>query len=331
MKIMNEIRWGIIGCGDVTEVKSGPGFQKAPHSRLVAVMRRNGELAKDYALRHGIDKWYSSADELIHDQEVDAVYIATPPAFHKEYALATAKAGKVVYVEKPMACTYSDCLAMIEACQLAGVPLFTAYYRRAQPKFQKIKELIDSKEIGAVRFVQVTHCVQPKPNDFAKQQQPWRVDKSIAGGGYFFDMGCHTLDFLDFLFGPITHVQGFASNQAGLYETEDIMTGSFVFTSGVHGVGTWCFSAFQNYEKNIIIGTKGSISFSTFGPEPIEMTTMGGIEYFSEPQPSHVAQPLIEAITRELIGLGISPSTGVSGARTSWVMEQLTRNVLQFL
>src|SRR5213592_2609043 len=96
------VRWGIIGCGDVTEVKSGPGFQKAERSSLVAVMRRNGALAADYSRRHGVPKWYDDADALIADPEVDVVYVATPPSSHMDYALRVARAGKPVYVEKPM-------------------------------------------------------------------------------------------------------------------------------------------------------------------------------------------------------------------------------------
>ena len=136
---MRTIRWGIIGCGDVTEVKSGPGFQKAQHSSLVAVMRRTGELARDYARRHGVPRWYDNAEALIDDPDVDAVYIATPPAYHKEYALLSAQAGKPVYVEKPMALNFEECQMMIEVCRAAGVPLFVAYYRRALSRFLKVR------------------------------------------------------------------------------------------------------------------------------------------------------------------------------------------------
>jgi Oxidoreductase family, NAD-binding Rossmann fold len=148
---MRTIRWGIIGCGDVTEVKSGPGFQKANHSRLVAVMRRTGELARDYARRHGVPRWYDNAEALINDPEVDAVYIATPPVAHKDYTLLCARAGKPVYVEKPMALNYQECQFMLRACRAAGLPLFVAYYRRALPRFLKVKQLIDTHAIGEVR------------------------------------------------------------------------------------------------------------------------------------------------------------------------------------
>src|SRR5690348_3615465 len=114
---MHTIRWGIIGVGDVTEIKSGPAFYKADHSQLVAVMRRNGDKARDFAERHDVPHWYDDADALIHDEEVDAVYIATPPDSHESYTLKVAAAGKPVYCEKPMARTYAECQVMVEACQ----------------------------------------------------------------------------------------------------------------------------------------------------------------------------------------------------------------------
>lgn len=149
---MTTIRFGIIGCGNVTEVKSGPGFQKADQSALVAVMRRNGDLAQDYARRHGVPRWYTDAQALIDDPEVDVVYVATPPGSHLEYTLAAARAGKPVYVEKPMALNGAECDRMLAACREAQVPLYVAYYRRALPRFLKVKELLEAGAIGDIRY-----------------------------------------------------------------------------------------------------------------------------------------------------------------------------------
>ena len=198
---MNTIRWGILGCGNVTEVKSGPGFQLAEGSRLVAVMRRDGNKARDYAERHGVSRWYDDAEQLIRDPEVDAVYVATPPSSHAEYTIRAAAAGKPVYVEKPMARDAAECRRMIDACRVAGVPLFVAYYRRALPRFLKVKELLDAGAIGTPRFVTVTQYHAPGQYDPANL--PWRVRPEIAGAGIFLDLAAHTLDILDFLLGPV--------------------------------------------------------------------------------------------------------------------------------
>lgn len=320
---MRTIRWGMIGCGDVTEVKSGPGFQKAKNSSLTAVMRRNGELAMDYAQRHGVPRWYDNADTLIHDPEVDAIYIATPPDSHKAYTLLSAQAGKPVYVEKPMALNHDECQEMIRACQNANVSLFVAYYRRALSRFLKVKELIDSQAIGEVRFVSVTLYQPMALDDPNSQALPWRVRPEVAGGGYFIDLASHMLDYLDYLFGPIRSVKGFAANQAHRYPAEDIVTSTFVFESGIHGVGTWCFSSFDRLDITEIVGNKGKISYSTFDSEPIVLTTAKGREVFSFDYPQHIQQPLIQLVVDELNGAGICPSTGESAARTSWVMDQM--------
>ncbi|MCU6712079.1 Gfo/Idh/MocA family oxidoreductase [Paenibacillus sp. J5C_2022] len=316
---MKTIRWGIIGCGNVTEHKSGPAFQKASHSSLTAVMRRNGELAKDYAERHGVPKWYDSAEALIHDDEVDAVYIATPPSSHKPYAIAAARAGKPVYVEKPMSVNTSDCEEMLHACKASQVPLYVAYYRRALPDFIKIKSMLEQKVIGEVRFVRTVHYMANNIND----SNMWRVAPDIAGGGLFVDVGSHTLDILDYLLGPIKEVKGFAANMAGAYEAEDTVTMSYRFASDVQGTGTWCFCACGSEEYNEIVGTEGRILFSTYGNRLVRVETGKGVQELAFTYPEHIQQHLIQSIVDELRGVGSCPSHGESALRTNWVMEQV--------
>ena len=319
---MKTVRWGIIGCGNVTEVKSGPALQKADHSALVAVMRRNGAKAKDYAERHGVPKWYDDADALINDPEIDAVYIATPPDSHLRYALAVATAGKPVYVEKPMARNYAECRTMIDACQNAGVPLWVAYYRRALPRFLKIKELVDTGAIGDVQLASITFRQPPRviadPNDI-----PWRYIPEIAGGGQYVDLASHMLDLFDFILGPISRVEGSASNQSGQYLVEDIVTGSFVFESGVHGVGSWCFTSFDRCDINEIVGTRGTITYSCFDESPVVLSTNQGVQEFSINNPPHIQQPLIQTVVNDLLGRDRCASTGATAARTNWVMDQM--------
>ncbi len=321
---MKKVRWGIIGCGDVTEVKSGPGFQLANNSELVAVMRRNGELAEDYAKRHNVPRWYDDADKLINDPEVDAIYIATPPVYHKEYTKKVVKAGKPIYVEKPMAFNYNDCQDMINVCEEAGVPLYVAYYRRGLERFNKIKELVENGTVGEPRFVTIRNYEKSKikPSD---TEIPWRVVPKISGGGIFLDIGCHTLDIFDYILGPIKSAKGNADNQANLYDAEDIVTANFVFESRIQGTGVWCFSAFEDYDMNEIVGTKGKISFSTFGSEPIVLINEKGKQEFDIENPLHIQQPLIQTVVDELVGKGRCPSTGETAARTSWVMDQIMK------
>lgn len=320
---MQTVRWGIIGCGNVTEVKSGPGFQKAHNSSLVAVMRRNGELAQDYAQRHGVPKWYDDAQQLIDDPDVNAIYIATPPSSHKEYTIMAAQVGKPVYVEKPMALNFGECREMIDACQEAGVSLFVAYYRRVLQRFLKIKEMVDAGAIGRVRFVHISLYQPARPHYEDPEHLPWRVLPDVAGGGIYVDLASHQLDFLDYMLGPIQFAQGYAGSQAGAYPAEDIVSGSFVFESGIQGTGNWCFNAFEEVDRTDIVGDKGRISYSTFDDQPVELTTVAGKSEYAIGYPDHIQQPLIQTVVNVLLGTGHCPSTGESGARTSWVMDRM--------
>jgi predicted dehydrogenase len=322
---LEQVRWGIIGCGEVTEVKSGPALQKVGGSELVAVMRRTGEKARDYARRHGVPRWYDDAEALLHDPDVNAIYVATPPSSHAEYVIRAAQAGKPVYVEKPMALNYGECVAMIEACHAAGVPLFVAYYRRALPRFLKVKELVETGAIGEVRFVSVALYYPPREGDRQSDTLPWRVRPEVAGGGHFFDLGSHQLDLLDDVFGPIVSARGFVANQAGLYPAEDVVAADFAFGSGVLGSGIWCFTVSEasRTERTEIVGSRGRISFSFFEPAPIRLETAEGVEAFEFSPPQHIQQPLIQTVVDELRGQGRCPSTGSSAARTSRIMDEI--------
>ena len=320
------IQWGFIGCGSVTEKKSGPAFGKVDGSKVVAVMRRDADKAKDYAQRHGIGKWYSDADELINDPEVTAVYVATPPDTHAQYAIAAMRAGKPVYVEKPMATTYEECQQMIAVSKETGVPCYVAYYRRSLPYFLRVKQLIEDGLLGEISTVQIRFAIPPYKTDYNRNALPWRLKKEIAGAGYFFDLASHQLDMLDFLFGPINHASGYSANIAGLYDVEDTVSGTFQFESGIAGSGSWSFVAPSgiNVDRIEVVGTKGTLSFSTFGFDNIELETAEGIQAYMEENPDNIQYYLIESIVNQLNGKGGNVvSDAVSGARTNWVMEQI--------
>ena len=320
---MPEVRWGIVGCGAVTEVKSGPAFSKVPGSSLVAVMRRDAAKARDYAARHGVPRWYDDADALIADPEVDAVYIATPPSSHREHALRAIAAGKPVYLEKPMAMNHRECLDIVEAGRAAGVPVFVAYYRRALPRFTTVARLLVDGAIGTPRLVNVLlhHPFEARYRD--PDNLPWTVRPEISGGGIFVDIGCHTLDILDFLLGPIVDVRGMSSNQLGAYAAEDSVAMAFAFGSGVLGTGLWNFAADRREDRVEIVGDRGRLVFATFGDGPIRVESDGQTEDIRVANPEHIQQPLIATVVDALLGRGECLSTGDSAARTSRVMDQV--------
>ena len=319
------IRWGFIGCGEVTEKKSGPAFSLIEGSSVVAVMSRNAERAQSYSERHGIPRWYTDAQALLNDPAVNAVYIATPPSSHATYAIMAMKSGKPVYVEKPLAANYEECLRINRVSQQTGVPCFVAYYRRRLPYFQKVRSLVEEGAIGRVMGVQIRFAVPPRDLDYNRKQLPWRVQRDIAGGGYFYDLAPHQLDLLQQLFGPITRVGGFCANRAGLYETEDTVSAAFQFVDGLPGSGTWSFCAHESArtDRIQIIGDRGQVNFSVFTYEPIGLDAENGRETFNISNPKHVQLPLIQEVVEHLQGRRICDLNSESATPVNWVMDKI--------
>ncbi len=319
--ILKNVNWGIIGCGNVTEKKSGPAFNKNDNSKLVMVMRRNGTLAKDYAQRHNVPKWTDNATELINDKGVNAVYIATPPSTHAKYAIEAMRAGKPAYVEKPMATTYAECKEMVKVSEETGVPLFVAYYRRSLPGFLKVKDIVDSGVLGKILFVSVR--LTRHVNQDEKENISWRVKPDIAGGGIFYDLASHQLDYLDFLFGPVKDVSGYAYNKMGYYDAEDTVVASFMHDSGVAGSGIWSFVTSNDSRSDVIeiVGSDGRLEFSCFGHTPLLLHKSGEVKEVEFEVPENIQLYLIKQIVEELTTGRKSVSTGESAARTNKIME----------
>jgi len=321
------LRWGILGCGAVTELKSGPAFNKVVGSSLVAVMRRDAARAEDYARRHGVPRWYSDADALIHDPEVDAVYVATPPGSHLELALRVARAGKPCCVEKPMALNADQCREMIQAFETAGQALFVAYYRRSLPRFLQVKDWLESGAIGSVRHAHWTLCRRPHPGDLAGEYH-WHIDPALSGGGYFVDLACHGLDLLIHLLGDIPEAGGLAVNQQGLYPVEDAVTGHWRFASGATGSGFWNFGCQEREDQLVISGSQGRIECSVFDEQPVILRSARsefGTQSLVIPHAENIQFHHIQNMVRHLNGEAVHPSLGRNALQASWVMDQMLR------
>ncbi|WP_010136631.1 Gfo/Idh/MocA family protein [Ochrovirga pacifica] len=325
---MKQVRWGIIGVGDVCEVKSAPAMYKIPNSTVIAVMRRDAEKAKDYAKRHGIEEWTTDADEIIQHPEINAIYIATPPKYHKNYALKVAQAGKACYIEKPMAIHYAACVEIEKAFKAKKLPLFIAYYRTCLPNFLKAKELITNGSLGTLLQVQINLTKPLDVVDANYAQRNWRVDPKLAGDGYFYDLGSHQLNILEFLIGAIEHVQGIAINQSKIYKASDVVAANILFKNHVVGSCFWAFNTAskQRQDELIILGSKGSIKMACFNDRPLEYTNAEGIvTLFDLPYPEHVQQPLISSIVQDLLHKTKKTySTGSIGSRTQYWLEQIS-------
>ena len=313
------IRWGMVGCGDVAEVKSGPALQKAEGSALVAVMRRDRVKAEDFARRHGVPRVHSDADALISDPEVDAVYICTPPSSHCDLALKVAAAGKPCLVEKPMAVNHEECVRMVEAFRAAGASLWVAFYRRALPRFLKVRELLQCGVIGRVTSV---HMYVSDPLATGGSAQAWRFNPEIAGAGLFLDLASHYFDIVDFLAGPITAAGGYAINTGGTYRAEDVTAAAFQIGDSLVGTGIWNFNAPESVDSITFTGSRGQISTAVRTDADVAVMREGDRTIYRFRNPPHVHQPLIQTIVNELRGQGRCESSGECGARASWVMDR---------
>ncbi|WP_299396875.1 Gfo/Idh/MocA family oxidoreductase [uncultured Gelidibacter sp.] len=330
MKEHKTYKWGMIGCGSVAEVKSGPAYQKTDGFELFAVMGRTLSKAEDYAKRHGVPHFYDDADALINHPEIDAVYIATPPDTHEYYALKVAEAGKVCCIEKPMAPSYEACERINAAFSDKDVPLFVAYYRRSLPRFLKVKEWIDQEKIGGIRHIHWQFSKPANELDLSKAYN-WRTDATIAPGGYFDDLASHGLDLFIFLLGDINRAEGTAENKLGLYSAKDFVTGKWSHESGITGYGTWNFGADKREDIVKVYGNKGNITFSVFGEYPIVLERDDERESLTIAHPKHIQLHHVQNIKSHLVGDVLHPSTGKTAANASWVMEQILQNNIKVI
>ncbi len=328
MRYSKPIRWGMIGCGDVTEVKSGPAYQQTDGFQLTAVMRRDPEKLLDYAKRHGIQKYYTNADELIHDDEVDAVYIATPPDSHLQYALKVADAGKPCCIEKPLSPHYKDSLMIHESFKDKNLPLFVAYYRRSLPRFNQVRTWIESKEIGEIRHISWHLSKPPDKTDLAGVYN-WRTDPEVAPGGYFDDLASHGIDLFTYLLGDIKEVYGISLNQQQLYAAKDAITACWLHEGNITGSGSWNFGCDSSEDRVEIYGSRGKMQFSVFLDHPLLLMSNGQKkqEVYIE-NPKNIQLYHVEDMKKQLLGENFAhPSNGFTATHTSWIMDRILGKV----
>lgn len=314
-----KINWGIIGCGQVTEIKSGPAFQKVENSKLMAVMRRNALKAKDFAHRHQVPLWYSNATALLSNNSINAVYIATPPSTHLKYALEALQAGKNVYLEKPMVLSKKEAVSLCEAVKKLNCKLTVAHYRRCLPAFLKVKELLGNAVIGEVSSAEINIFQTINTTMIAKTDVNWRIDPSISGGGYFHDIAPHQIDLMCYFFGEVKAFEGLAINN----KQHDVVNGLIRFQNGVQFKGSWNFNVPEHMKRDncTIYGSKGTISFSFYGEEIIIMVD-GKKESYQFKNPEHVQQPMINNTVAYFLGNGTNPCSVEEGLIVTEIMDE---------
>jgi predicted dehydrogenase len=321
--ISGTVNWGIIGCGDVCEVKSGPAFNKVANSKLVAVMRRNLDKAKDFAHRHGVPKYYTDAAELTNDPEVNAIYIATPPSSHESYLEMALKAGKPVYVEKPVTINSASVERMMAMEKQYEIKASVAHYRRGLPLFNKIKQLVNDGAIGKVKLILLKTLQPPVSKIITQTEDNWRINPEISGGGLFHDLSPHQLDIMYWIFGAPQKVDVQAANHGKLYNAPDVVKVQITFADDIYFNGVWDFNVKEKYTDDscLIVGDKGRIQFSFFRVSKIELTA-GSAEIFTLAYPANIQQPHINNVVKFLRGEAANPCTLEEALVTMRVMDK---------
>jgi len=314
----DKIVFGMIGCGDVTERKSGPAFRKLPQTEMKWVMRRDEKKLEDYAKRHEIPYFSTEVLDMLRDPDVDAVYIATPPHMHKYYTVLAAEHKKDVYVEKPMALTSDECREMRKACEEHGVKLYVAYYRRAQKKFLQIKSLMEKGAIGEVRSFTYQY-LRPVPQ--FDPNRPWLFQEDTSGGGILYDVGSHMIDLFLFLFGEPSMVSGKSGNLSQALSVEDVTTGFFLFENGIQGTMNITASCGIREDLLTIAGSKGALRFSIMDQAPVSLITDHGTEIFEFEEPEHSQMEMISMISDAMLGKTNVEDSGWNGLETQEILE----------
>ena len=321
---MRRLTWGLIGTGDIVNKRVGPALRDLDSCHLHAVARSRSDLAESSARELGASKGYSTWQQLIHDPDIEAVYIATPVYLHAEMTMAAAAAGKHVLCEKPMAMNPSECDKMIEECKKYNVKLGIAYYRHFYPVLNRVKTVIASGAIGEIVYMQMNafDYFDPEP----AHPRYWLLQREKSGGGPMFDFGCHRIEMFLNLLGRVKTVKGFCSNVLFSREVEDTATALFYFDSGTHGVLSITHAAAEPQDTVAVFGSKGSMFVPVLNNGTITFKTSKGEFIENHPPPANFHQPLIEDFVHAVIEDREPKVNGATGREVNRLLMEIYKN-----
>jgi len=318
---LSKVRWGLIGCGDISRKRVAPALRDSQQCELIAVCRAKPELAESFAREFGARRWYSEWPQLLLDHEIDAVYVATPVHLHAEQTIAAAEAGKHVLCEKPMALDVADCDRMIAACRINNVKLGVAYYRHFYPVVRRMKELVDAGELGVPIIVQVNafEWFDPQPSD----ARSWLIRKDLAGGGPMFDFGCHRIEVLLDVFGSVIDVKATMAKTLFDREVEDVAIAVFQFLRGACGTLTVAHSAREPQDTFNLFCSHGSIHIRVLNEGTMRVVTGDAERIEAHPNAKNIHLPLIEDFARAVLEDREPVVTGEIGRKVALLEERI--------
>lgn len=320
---MTKIRWGLIGCGDIAKKRVAPALRDLPNIDFVAVNRANFALAEEFAQAFGARKWYADWRELLADNEIDAVYIATPVHLHAEQTIAAAAAGKHVLCEKPMALNVAECDRMIAACAANNVKLGIAYYRHFYPVIARVKAIMAAGEIGKPILANINAF---EWNNMQKgDARYWFFTPEKSGGGPMMDFGCHRIEVLTNIFGAIVDVQGFTDNLLFEREVEDTSAAFFKFAHGTRATLTVTHAAFESQDTLDIFGSQGSLHITKLNQGDLRIITATGERHELHTPHDNIQLPSIADLTAAILEDRAPLVTGEIGREVARIEELIYR------
>lgn len=318
---MAVLRWGLIGCGDIAGKRVAPSLRDLDTCRLVAVNRAQHDLAEQFARAFGAERWYKDWRDLLKDEEIDAVYIATPPNLHAEQTIAAAEAGKHVICEKPMARNAQACRRMIAACRTAGVRLSIAYYRHFYPVVSRVKQILDSGEIGKVVLAEIRAFENFRPE--AEDPRSWMIRKRQGGGGPLMDFGCHRIEVLLNILGDVSRAWGNQGSLVTDWDVEDTSVSVLEFQSEARGMLAVSRAIEEPQDTLDIYGSAGSIHVPVLNKGLMTIVTPAGERREDRPPHQNLHLPYIEAVTQAFLENREPPVPGETGLRVAEIIEEI--------
>lgn len=321
---MKKLKWGLIGAGDIARKRIAPALNEIDNCEFVSVSSSRVDSAKEFVKEFGAKKWFADWRELVADNEIDAVYIATPVFLHKEQTILAAENGKHILCEKPMAMNAKECDEMIAACRANGVKLGVAYYRPFYPLIEKVKQILGSNEIGNSIVAQINSFEYFNPT--SEHPRFWLVEKEKSGGGPMMDFGCHRLEVLTNLFGKITEIKTVLGKAAFDRETEDTAIANMRFKSGTFANLTVTHAALEPQDTLVVFGTKGSIHIPVLNSGEIRIKTENGERTELHAPHKNVHQPLIEDFTNAVLENREPKISGERGKEIAVLIDEIYQN-----
>jgi predicted dehydrogenase len=308
------LKWGVLGAGSVAQRRAMPAINKASDAELYALLSRDGERAERLATEHDAHAYYTTVEELLSDEALDAIYVSTPVYLHCEQVIAAAEKGFHVLCDKPMAMNAAECRRMIDACQANGVHLQICFLFRFHSCFQQIKDWVAAGHLG-----QIIQSRAPFLKPFPIPTGAWRGDPDQGGGGSLMDLGAHGVDLLRYVVGEISHVSAFCSSVVHGYDVEETGTVILRFENGAQGFVDTSFAAAGCDLVLEIYGTDGWVWVYNDDGWKIKLSTDGDSKVIDSPF-EDLYQYQFEHFAR-CVSAGEPPIvTGIDGLRTNQIL-----------